>query len=204
MLSKTILTIAIAALLCQSSFSAIAQKKRASMSTMKGSQRITKAVRRVRTLKDAIKDPVPKDTTKDPAPKDPKDTKAPMGTKAPKLTKVPKSKAPTAAPTTATTAPVQAQSDEEPSTEVLDSEAPSHSPTAPVVVLDADTLDPPNCTINTDCGDGWFCMEQFKLCCEFNTTCKVASAPGTSGTSTFYYGLLATTVYGVVLSIMLW
>ena len=200
MLSKTILTIAIAALLCQSSFSAIAQKKRASMSTMKGSQRISKAVRRVRTLKDATKDTKDtKDTTK-------KGTKAPKD--APK-TKAPKNKVPTAAPNAPTTAPVMAPvmvpADEE---QNLESEAPSHSPTAvskaPVVVLDADTLDPTNCTNDTECGDGWFCMELASLCCEYNTTCRVVSAPGTSGASTFYYGLRATAVYVVVLSIMLW
>jgi len=66
----------------------------------------------------------------------------------------------------------------------------------PDVVLDEDLLTPTNCTIDTDCGDGGFCN---------NTTCVIGGAPATSGgASRFYYGgVLATMVYGVVLSITL-
>ena len=196
MLSKTILTIAIAALLCQYSYADITQKEMASMKKIQ--RRTTKIVRRRRTLKD-VKDPEPKAT------KGPKESKGPTVSPPPKLTKLPK-----ATKTPTTKAPVPAQATNTPTkapvsdtvSEAVDSEAPSLSPHAvstkepAVVVLDEDLLTPTNCTIDTDCGDGGFCN---------NITCVMAGAPATSGgASRFYYGgVMATMVYGVVLSITL-
>jgi len=208
MLSKTILTIAIAALLCQYSYADITQKKMAS--TKKIQRRTTKIVRRRRTLKD-VKEPEPKESkgpTVSPPPlatKGPKESKGPTVSPPPKVTKLPK-----ATKTPTTKAPVPAQATNTPTkapvsdtvSEAVDSEAPSLSPHAvstkepAVVVLDEDLLTPTNCTIDTDCGDGGFCN---------NITCVMAGAPATSGgASRFYYGgVMATMVYGVVLSITL-
>ncbi len=154
----------------------------------------------------------PKTEAKSPkAPKsEPKDSKSPAS-KEPKAPKAPK----TGSPDTGTPAPKSTKSDTsaptpvaEPITNDEQTLSPSDSSTelfasTKAPGLDADIL---NCTVDSDCGEGWFCMENFTTCCEYNTTCRVGGPmpEPTSSAISLFYGIATTLCSGIVIAIALW
>lgn len=53
------------------------------------------------------------------------------------------------------------------------------------------------CATDSDCGEGWFCMEKVESCCEFNTTCRVpeGSSPIIPDSEAYrFHGTLLSTI----------
>ncbi|GFH46294.1 predicted protein [Chaetoceros tenuissimus] len=136
--------------------------------------------------------------------KDTKDTKAPTlqpKTKAPtlepKATKAPTlSPGITAAPvTTAPTDPTGTDELPEPSSKMPGGAAPMNSTEEEVMT----------CSADEECGEGFFCMEMFGQCCQYNTTCKVVQSE-TAESSSFSMAKIVgmTFVYAGIIAVVMW